>query len=59
MSKKAKAWLFTMIFLMIMDIIMHFTTCSTDFSYHLNFIASVLLAFTLGLYVADTPRFRS
>ena len=59
MSKKEKAWMFALIFLMIMDIIMHFSSCNTDFSYHLNYIASVMLAFTIGLSVADTPRFRS
>lgn len=58
MKKRDKIWLFIMIFIMFMDIIMHFTTCDTSFSYHLNYIASVMVAFTLGLWIADTPRMK-
>ena len=59
MRKRDKIWMFVMIFLLIMDIIMHFVSFnSLGFGAHLNYIASVLMAFTIGLWAADTPRFK-
>ena len=60
MSKREKVWLFVLIVLFIFDIIAHFTVYSSGntFGAHLNYIASVLMGFTIGLYVADTPRMK-
>ena len=58
MSKREKVWTFVMAFLMLINIIMHFATCDSNFSYHINNIASVLVAFTLGLWVAEMPRWK-
>jgi len=60
MSKREKIWLFVLIVLFIFDIISHFTLYSggNTFGSHLNYIASVLMSFTIGLYVADTPRMK-
>ena len=59
MKKRDKIWMFVMIFLLIMDIVMHFISYNdVGVSAHLNYIASVLMAFTIGLWTADTPRFK-
>ena len=59
MSKKNKVWTFVLtFFLMILDIILHFATCETDFSCHINYISSILVAFTLGLWMTETPRWK-
>ena len=59
MNKKQKIWLIILITIMILDLILHFTLYKDGIvGTHLNYIASVLMAFTLGLEVADTPRFR-
>ena len=60
MKKKDKIWMFVMIFLLILDIVMHFASFGgvTAFASHLNYIASVLMSFTVGLWVAETPRFK-
>ena len=58
MSKRDKVWTFTLTFLMVLDIILHFATCDSDFSYHINYIASVMVAFTLGLWITETPRWK-
>ena len=58
MSKRTKIWLWAMTFLMLLDIVMHFIACDTPFASHINYIASVLLAFTLGLCIADTPKWK-
>lgn len=57
MSKSKKIWLFVLIVLFIFDIITHFTIYSggNTFGSHLNYIASVLMSFTIGLEVADIP----
>ena len=55
MKKRDKIWLCVMIILMVLNIILHCTNCK-DFSLfgiHINYIASVLSAFTLGLMVGD------
>ena len=60
MRKRDKIWIFTMIFILIYDVILHFTAYSSwnEFGIHINYVASVLMAFTVGVYVADTPRFK-
>lgn len=60
MSKKQKIWIFVLIWFLLMDIIAHFALGdgASAFSIHINYIASVFMAFTVGLAVADTPRFR-
>lgn len=54
-----KVWLFVLMFFLIFDIVAHFTMASdaSAFSVHLNYVASILMAFTVGLSVADTPAF--
>ena len=60
MNKRDKIMMYVMIFLSIMNIIMHFVAYDNlGIGAHLNYIATVLVAFTLGVYVAKTPRFRS
>ena len=60
MSKRQKIWLWVIIVLVILNIILHFTNCAefSLFGVHINYSASILSTFTLGLMVADTPRFR-
>ena len=59
MTKKHKIWLCILVVIFIMDIIMHFTAYSNSvFGSHLNYIATVLMGFTLGLEVAEIPRFK-
>ena len=59
MTKRQKIWIWVMIVILILDVVMHFTVYTTSsFGSHTNYIASILMAFTLGLEVADTPRFR-
>ena len=55
-----KVWLFVLIFFLIFDIVAHFTLTSdaSAFSVNLNYVASILMAFTVGLSVVDTPTFR-
>ena len=55
-----KWWLFVLMFFLIFDIVAHFTLPSdaSAFSVHLNYVASILMAFTVGLSVVDTPTFR-
>ena len=59
MSKKHKIWLSILIAIMILDLVLHFTIYMDGLiGTHLNYIASVLMAFTLGLEIADIPRLR-
>ena len=60
MSKVQKTWIFVLIWFLLLDIIAHFTLGedASAFSVHINYVASIFMAFTVGLSVADTPRFR-
>ena len=50
MSKKEKIWTIFIIMVFLFDVIMHFAAYKTvGFQVHLNYIASVLMAFTIGL----------
>ena len=56
MNKKQKIWIFVLAFFLLLDIIIHFTLGenASAFSVHINYIASVFMAFTVGLSIADT-----
>jgi len=59
MNKKQKIWLGVLIIIMLMDIILHFTTYTeSSFGSHINYIASILMAFTIGIEITATPWFR-
>ena len=60
MNKKGKAWLIVLLIFLLIDIISHFVihTDGNMFGIHLNYIASILMAFTVGLCVAETPKFK-
>ena len=55
MNKKQKIWIFVLVFFLLLDIIIHFTLGenASAFSAHVNYIASIFMAFTVGLSVAD------
>ena len=56
MNKKQKIWMFVLVFFLLLDIIIHFTLGenASAFGVHVNYIASIFMAFTVGLSVADT-----
>lgn len=61
MNKKQKIWIFVLVFFLLLDIIIHFTLGenTSTFSVHVNYVASIFMAFTVGLSVADdTSAFR-
>ena len=50
MSKKSKIWLIVLVLFLLIDIISHFSIRADGnmFGIHLNYIASILMAFTAG-----------
>lgn len=56
MSKKEKIWTIFLIIVFLFDVIMHFIAYgAVGFPLHLNYIASVLMAFTIGLQLQNFP----
>ena len=56
MSRQKKIiWIFILTFFFLLDIITHFTSYSnmTSFAGHLNYFASVFMAFTIGVWYTD------
>ena len=55
MSKKSKIWLIFLVLFLLIDIISHFSIHADGnmFGIHLNYIASILMAFTVGVEVND------
>jgi len=60
MSRRNKIWLFVLNVFFILDVVMHFVNYpnATAFSEHLNYIASVFMAFTIGTYFADATNYK-
>jgi len=57
MNKRRKIWLIVLVLLLLLDIILHFTVHVDGghlFGMHLNYIASVLMAFTVGAEINDS-----
>ena len=56
MSKKEKIWTIFLSMVFVVDVIMHFIAYgSVGFALHLNYISSVLMAFTIGLWLQNIP----
>ena len=52
--KRMNAWMVILILLLLIDIVMHFIAYqSVGFGAHLNYLASILMAFTIGVWGSD------